>query len=164
MRLQAAPIKDNFGHEHALPGPFASLSEMRGRNNGYWFSKDTMKSFGTRFPDGGNIRAGRIFFSSESFSEGTRAVSVRVADDTGAISTVVDRDGVELHNLTLSQARAAVSELLYARPIEATGLDGYLDSIAGTPEGEQQHLGTKLAQLQEQVPEVEEIDDGGLGL
>lgn len=47
---------------------------------------------------------------------------------------------------------------------EATGLDGYLDSIEGTPEGDQQNLGAKLAQLQEQVPEVEEIDDGGLGL
>ena len=164
MRLQAATIKDNFGHEHVLPGPFASLSEIRGRNTGHWFSKDTMKSFGTTFPDGGNIRAGRLFLSSDLSYEGTHAVSVRVADDTGAISTAVDRDGVELHNLTLSQARAAVSELLYTRPIEATGLDGYLDSVEGTPEGGQQHLGAKLAQLQEQVPEVEEIEDGGLEL
>ena len=89
-------IRDTYGHEHTIPGPYSTITEIKkaNRNAGqYWFSKDTLRFFDSRVEP--KVYGGRLFISSEQFhgSDGysdPRKYTIRLCDDEGHIQTVGD--------------------------------------------------------------------------
>ncbi len=93
-------------------GPFASMADLKRANKAagrYWFSRDTMKFFGTKIH--GSIFAGRYFITSEYGSKigkrGDRWFTIRRADDDASINTV----GKLGQYASLADARAALQKL-----------------------------------------------------
>lgn len=87
-------ITDQYGHEHSLPGPFNTISQIRRHNeeNGlFFFSLDTMHFFDSRVESA--VIGGRLFVTSEQchHSNGAsepRLFTIRVVADDGDIETV----------------------------------------------------------------------------
>lgn len=78
------------------------LKQLNARNGGGWFSRDTMRFFGTRIESG--IIHERYFITSEQPPNGERMYSVRSFDSTGD----VDTEGEFCSHLTKTAARAAI--------------------------------------------------------
>lgn len=87
-------ITDQYGHEHSVPGPFSTISQIRQHNTGagnFFFSVDTMQFFDSRIESA--VIGGRLFVTSEQchHSDGSsepRLFTIRVAADDGDIETV----------------------------------------------------------------------------
>ena len=88
--MTAAKITDTYGREHALPGPFRTITEMKVANadaGRYFFTRDTMRFFRSRIVPG--VIAGRIFITSEQFDDSSpRLYTVRVMGDDGDTADV----------------------------------------------------------------------------
>lgn len=90
--MSAPIIRDQYGKEYSVFGPFEGLHEIVNANREighHWFSEGAMEFFRSSLSDG-KVYWGRVFVSSEAHeSHGIdRAFTVRVADDNGAVSTV----------------------------------------------------------------------------
>lgn len=102
-----AKITDRYGREHALPGPYRTITEIKQANRAagdHWFDAATLRFFLSRVAP--SVIAGRLFISSEQFKDSTgeraeRRYTVRIATDHGAIE-----DASEFQQFaTLDEAR-----------------------------------------------------------
>lgn len=120
MDILAKTIRDTYGHEHVLPGPYTDMSDVRRAHAGFWFTEATMRVWGSRIPsDPYCVKAGRIFISSEKNYDNTaRVYTVRIAGDDGAIENAVDADGKEMQFDSLSAAKKAVDTFLRTPQVE----------------------------------------------
>lgn len=85
-------IRDQYGKEYSVFGPFDGLHEIIAANRAvghHWFSEETMGFFNSSLYDG-KVYWGRVFISSEADDSHDipRAYTVRVADDDGKVATV----------------------------------------------------------------------------
>lgn len=71
---------------HEQVRTISDLKDLNARNGGCWFSRDSVRFFGTRIESG--IIGGRYFITSEQPPHGDRKFSVRSFDSTGMIDTV----------------------------------------------------------------------------
>ena len=89
-------IVDSYGREHEIPGPYASLGQVKAANrqtDHHWFDPDSMTFFGSRLES--SLQYGRLFLSSEQQPTThpddpvhPRKYTVRCATDDGAVVTV----------------------------------------------------------------------------
>ncbi len=75
--------------------PYYNLDAIKAANEKlghYWFQPATMRFFRTRL--GRTVYGGRYFITSEQFERcGTRAFTIRKANDDGSIDTIGDFEG-----------------------------------------------------------------------
>lgn len=115
MSTTTKTVTDLYGHEHALPGPFKTVAEIKQANREagqHFFSPDTLRFFRSRIES--DVLGGRLFITSEQFVASTgeadpRRYTVRVAnDDASSINTV---HGFQEFD-SLEEAHEAIVELL----------------------------------------------------
>lgn len=114
-------IRDIYGHEHALPGPYKTMNEIKRANENlgrFFFSPDTMQFFDSRV-EGGPYH-GRLFVTSEQFhgsqGDGPRKFKVRVCGDDGDCETLIDEEFDDEFD-----AEQAIEELVADDDYEAQG-------------------------------------------
>ena len=104
-------IQDQYRNDYTLPGPFRSVAEIKRVNSDtgkFFFESSTMRFFKSRISN--EIFGGRIFVTSEKGPNGTRAYTIRIADDSGApINT--SKHGFQAFS-TLAQAKSAARRLV----------------------------------------------------
>ena len=108
-------VTDDYGNQHVIPGPFASVDEIRRANariDNYWFDPTTLRFFNSRISD--VLYAGRIFISSErhvyepaGISE-PRLYTIRVASDRGEVFSLSEFQEFA----SSAQAKAAILRML----------------------------------------------------
>lgn len=81
-------VRQNRPKAQRTPKSIAELEELNRQNGGYWFSRDSMRFFGTRIESG--VIRGRYFITSEQPPHGSRKYSVRSFDAQGSVDTVGD--------------------------------------------------------------------------
>jgi hypothetical protein len=88
---------------------YNTISEIRRRHAGHWFSESTMRFFGTRIESG--VIGGRYFVTSEdNFDRTERLFTVRRADDSGDIETVGEFQDYEERANAITAAKLAAGQ------------------------------------------------------
>lgn len=90
----AKAIKDTYGREYALPGPFHTIEDMKRANEDsgrFFFTPGAMRFFRSRIAPG--VIAGRMFITSEQFEDSQgerheRRYTVRLMSDDGETQDV----------------------------------------------------------------------------
>ena len=89
-------VTDNYGSEHALPGPYSSIDQVRAENAArghHFFDRDTLRFFRSRI--GTTVYAGRLFVTSEQPPDGGRLYTLRACADDGTVSTLGSECGYD---------------------------------------------------------------------
>lgn len=117
-----ARITSNYGHAHYLPGPYATLEDMRIAHRascGHYFDAETNRFFGARYHS--DAIAGRMFIDSTRCPDGTREYRLNAVGDvrgTVSVGRVIlpgeDPAGDGARFATLGEARKAARDLCAA--------------------------------------------------
>ena len=111
---EAYPKYKGITYTEQVQPEYVTISEIKRRHDGHWFSPDTMRFFASRAPQGGYKVGNKAYFiSSEQFQlfngeRRQRAYTIRVMDwITGDIDTLG-----EFNKLSKSQANTALRNIL----------------------------------------------------